>query len=80
MKDSIDFGSMEISKLFRKLLIPTVLGMVFSAVFVITDGIFVGKGIGSGKYYGSTVFDKYRHRADVWSGGVCGCFHSFVTG
>ena len=47
MKDSIDFGSMKISKLFRKLLIPTVLGMVFSAVFVITDGIFVGKGIGS---------------------------------
>lgn len=44
MKDSIDFGSMEIPKLFRKLLIPTVLGMVFSAVFVITDGIFVGKG------------------------------------
>lgn len=34
MKDSIDFGSMEIPKLFRKLLIPTVLGMVFSAVFV----------------------------------------------
>lgn len=47
MKDSIDFGSMEIPKLFRKLLIPTVIGMVFSAVFVITDGIFVGKGIGS---------------------------------
>lgn len=47
MKDSIDFGSMEISTLFRKLLIPTVLGMVFSAIFVITDGIFVGKGIGS---------------------------------
>ena len=47
MKDSIDFGSMDITKLFRKLLIPTVLGMVFSAIFVITDGIFVGKGIGS---------------------------------
>lgn len=47
MKDSIDFGSMEIPKLFKKLLIPTVLGMVFSAIFVITDGIFVGKGIGS---------------------------------
>ena len=29
MKDSIDFGNMEISSLFRKLLIPTVLGMVF---------------------------------------------------
>ncbi|WP_302589492.1 MATE family efflux transporter [Alistipes senegalensis] len=47
MKDSIDFGSMDIPKLFRKLLIPTVLGMIFSAVFVITDGIFVGRGIGS---------------------------------
>lgn len=47
MKDSIDFGNMEIPRLFRKLLIPTVLGMVFSAIFVITDGIFVGKGIGS---------------------------------
>ena len=47
MKDSIDFGSMDISMLFRKLLVPTVLGMVFSAIFVITDGIFVGKGIGS---------------------------------
>lgn len=43
MKDSIDFGSMDISTLFRKLLVPTVLGMVFSAIFVITDGIFVGK-------------------------------------
>ncbi|WP_455587826.1 MATE family efflux transporter [Bacteroides sp.] len=47
MKDSIDFGSMDISRLFRKLLIPTVLGMVLSAVFVITDGIFIGKGVGS---------------------------------
>ena len=47
MKDAIDFGSMEIPKLFRKLLIPTLLGMVFSAAFVITDGIFVGKGLGS---------------------------------
>ena len=26
MKDSIDFGSMEIPRLFRRLLIPTVLG------------------------------------------------------
>lgn len=47
MRDSIDFGKENISVLFRKLLIPTVLGMVFSAIFVITDGIFVGKGIGS---------------------------------
>lgn len=47
MKDSIDFGDMEIPKLFRKLLIPTVIGMVFSALFIITDGIFVGRGVGS---------------------------------
>lgn len=47
MKDSIDLGTMNIPRLFRKLLIPTVLGMVFSAIFIITDGIFVGKGIGS---------------------------------
>ena len=38
---------MNVTRLFRKLLIPTLLGMVFSAVFVITDGIFVGQGIGS---------------------------------
>lgn len=47
MKDSIDLGTMNIPRLFRKLLIPTILGMVFSAIFIITDGIFVGKGIGS---------------------------------
>lgn len=47
MKDSIDFKTMDVPKLFWKLLIPTVLGMIFNAVFIITDGIFVGKGIGS---------------------------------
>lgn len=47
MKDSIDFATMNVTTLFRKLLVPTLLGMIFSAVFIITDGIFVGKGIGS---------------------------------
>ena len=47
MRDSIDFKNMDTAALFRKLLLPTVLGMIFSALFVITDGIFVGKGIGS---------------------------------
>ena len=47
MKDSIDFGKTKVTHLFRKLLLPTVLGMVFSALFVITDGIFVGRGLGS---------------------------------
>ncbi|MDL2255901.1 MATE family efflux transporter [Parabacteroides sp. OttesenSCG-928-G06] len=38
---------MKIGTLFRKQLVPTVLGMVFSALFIITDGVFVGRGIGS---------------------------------
>ena len=47
LRDSIDFKNTDIGTLFRKLLLPTVMGMIFSALFVITDGIFVGKGIGS---------------------------------
>ena len=47
MRDSIDFKNEKIGTLFRRLLLPTVMGMIFSALFVITDGIFVGKGIGS---------------------------------
>ena len=46
-RDSIDFGSMKIGPLFRKQLFPTMIGMIFSALFTITDGIFVGRGIGS---------------------------------
>lgn len=47
LRDSIDFKHADIATLFRKLLVPTVLGMIFSALFVITDGIFVGRGVGS---------------------------------
>lgn len=47
LRDSIDFGKEDIPKLFKKMLLPTLLGMVFSAVFTITDGIFVGRGVGS---------------------------------
>lgn len=43
----IDYENGSIRKLFVKQLIPSVLGMVFSALFVIVDGIFVGRGIGS---------------------------------
>lgn len=46
-RDKIDFGSMKVGQLFCKQLFPTLLGMVFSALFVITDGVFVGRGIGS---------------------------------
>lgn len=47
MQDSIDFGTMNIPKLFRKMFIPTLLGMVLSATINIADGIFVGRGVGS---------------------------------
>lgn len=44
---TIDFGKTKVSRLFTKQLLPTVLGMIFSAVFITTDGIFVGRGVGS---------------------------------
>ena len=47
LKDSIDFGRENIPSLFRRMLYPTLLGMLFNAVFIITDGIFVGHGLGS---------------------------------
>ena len=43
LKDKIDFGKEHIPVLFRKMLYPTLLGMLFNALFPITDGIFVGQ-------------------------------------
>lgn len=45
-RDSIDFGSADIGKLFRSFFFPTLLGMLFNMAFIVTDGIFVGHGIG----------------------------------
>lgn len=46
-RDAIDFGKMNIPRLFVKLFIPTLLGLLFSACFNIADGAFVGRGVGS---------------------------------
>lgn len=46
-RDSIDFGKSDIPKLFRSIFIPTLLGMCFNVAFILTDGIFVGHGIGA---------------------------------
>lgn len=46
-KESIDYGKEPIGKLFSKLFFPTVAGMMFSVLLIITDGIFVGHGLGS---------------------------------
>ena len=51
MQDSIDFGTMNIPKLFRMMFIPTLLGMILSATINIADGIFVGRGVGSGSFF-----------------------------
>lgn len=46
-RDAIDFGKEPIPRLLLKLLWPTLLGLMFSALFNIVDGIFVGRGVGS---------------------------------
>ena len=46
-RDSIDFGKENIPRLFVKLFIPTLLGLLFGALLTVADGIFVGRGVGS---------------------------------
>lgn len=46
-KDALDFERMNISRLFIKLFVPTLLGLLFGAVLTLADGIFVGRGVGS---------------------------------
>ena len=46
-RDNIDFGKADIPQLFAKLFVPTLTGLIFSAVFNIADGVIVGHGVGS---------------------------------
>ncbi len=46
-RDNIDFGQMSIPRLFVKLFIPTLMGLIFLSILNIADGVFVGKGVGS---------------------------------
>lgn len=43
----MDLGKEKISRLFIKFLLPTIAGMIFSSIFVVADGIMVGKGVGA---------------------------------
>lgn len=45
-RDSLDFGTMNIPKLYGKILVPTLIGMVAAVSGTIIDGIFVGRGLG----------------------------------
>lgn len=46
-RDDIDFGKVKVSRLFRKIFIPTLLGMVSWSLLTVVDGMFVGWGVGS---------------------------------
>ena len=46
-RDDIDFGTAKISRLFTKMFIPTLLGMVSWSLLTVIDGVFVGRGVGS---------------------------------
>lgn len=46
-RDAIDLGKMNVSRLFKLYLVPTLLGMLSMCAVTATDGIFVGRGIGS---------------------------------
>ena len=45
-KQGIDYGGERIPRLFRTIFIPTLLGMLADVAFMLTDGIFVGHGVG----------------------------------
>ncbi len=47
MKDEIDFKNEPLGRLFAKIFVPTLLGMLSGAALNIADGMFVGLGIGS---------------------------------
>lgn len=46
-RDAINLGEEKISKLFRVYLFPTLMGMLSLCAVTATDGIFVGRGVGS---------------------------------
>lgn len=42
-RDDIDFGKVKVQRLFTKIFVPTLLGMVSWALLTVVDGIFVGE-------------------------------------
>ena len=46
-RDALDFGQMQVSRLFLKLFVPTLFGLLFVSLLNLADGIFVGHGVGS---------------------------------
>lgn len=46
-RDTIDLGTLKVTKLFKRYFIPTLLGMLSISAVTAIDGIFVGQGVGS---------------------------------
>ena len=46
-RDKIDFATMKIGVLFRALFFPTLIGMIFTSLITVIDGMFVGHGVGA---------------------------------
>lgn len=46
-RDAIDLGRLRVGYLFRRLFIPTLLGMLGMSAVTVVDGVFVGHGVGS---------------------------------
>lgn len=46
-RDAIDFENVKVPVLFRKLLVPTLLGTLSISAMIAIDGIFIGHGVGS---------------------------------
>ena len=47
-RDKLDFGTMKIGPLFRAIFFPTLIGMIFTSLITVIDGMFVGHGVGAG--------------------------------
>lgn len=58
-RDAIDFGSDSIPGLFRKIFIPTLIGMACMAVMTTIDGVFVGHGVGSDALAAVNIFAPF---------------------
>ena len=46
-RDAIDFANEPVGRLFRKMIVPTLVSMVSMVILNLTDGAFIGHGAGS---------------------------------
>ncbi len=46
-EEGIDFGTLKVSVLFKKLFFPTLFGMLGISAMTAIDGIFIGHSVGS---------------------------------